>query len=344
MHYDYVMTARKLTAGSFGSDPGPVRYLKVAADQFGYGPKDVIGSPGEWMREVQGLADGDQNPLSISPKGDVLIFVHGYNNTIEAVLNRMRRLRNNLRAEGWRGEIISFDWPSANQVLNYLEDRADGAEVALSLVTKGITLLSEGQKAGCKTNIHVLAHSAGAYVTMEAFVQAEKKGELFKRDWRIGQVAFIGADVSAGSLTETSDWSNPMFRRIMRLTNYSSPYDAALAVSNAKRLGTAPRTGRVGLPEGASSKAVNVNCSDYFSGLKPPAVSDGSSWTHSWHFGDRVFARDLAMTLEGAIDRRALPTRKLINGELYLQDKPRPAFQSEWDIKQTAQYADARTS
>lgn len=195
-----------------------------------------------------------------------------------------------------------------------------------------------------QANIHVLAHSAGAYVTMEAFVQAEKIGELYKRDWRIGQVAFIGADVSARSLTESSDWSNPMFGRIMRLTNYSSPYDAALAVSNAKRLGAAPRSGRVGLPNGASPKAVNVNCAEYFSGIKPPVVSDGSSWTHSWHFSDRVFARDLAMTLEGAIDRHALPTRKVVNGELLLQDKPRPAFQSEWNIKQTAQYDDRRTS
>lgn len=343
MNYDYVMTARKLSGGEFGSEPGPVRYLKVASNKTNYGANDVVGSPGTWMREVQGLADGDENPASISPSGDVLIFVHGYNNTIEAVLSRMRRLRAHLKQEGWRGEIVSFDWPSANQVLNYLEDRADGAEVALSLVTKGIKLLAEGQKAGCQTNIHVLAHSAGAYVTMEAFVQAEKSGELYKKDWRIGQVAFIGADVSARSLNEASDWSNPMFKRIMRLTNYSSPFDAALAVSNAKRLGAAPRAGRGGLPNDVSPKAVNVNCSEYFTGIKPPAQSDGSSWTHSWHFSDRVFARDLAMTLEGAIDRHALPTRKLVNGELFLQDKPRPAFQQEWNIRETAQYADRRT-
>ncbi|HWP24376.1 MAG TPA: hypothetical protein VNM15_09405, partial [Candidatus Binatia bacterium] len=43
----------------------------------------------------------------------------------------------------------------------------------------------------------------------------------------------------------------PMFRRIMRLTNYQNPYDYVLAASNAKRLGVAPRAGRVGLAANA---------------------------------------------------------------------------------------------
>lgn len=342
MSFDYLMTARKMEGGGFGSEPGPIRYIKVPSTRPIYDADNVISSPRQWVAEIQGLADGDENPVSISPRGDVLIFVHGYNNTIEAVLSRMRRLRRNMQSEGWKGVIISFDWPSANQVLNYLEDRADGAEVAHSLVTKGIKLLADGQKAGCETNLHILAHSAGAYVTMEAFVQAEKRGDLFKQDWRVGQVAFIGADVSSGSLSQASDWSKPMFHRIMRLTNYSSPFDAALAVSNAKRLGTAPRAGRVGLPSDTSPKAINVNCGDYFNGLEPPDQSDGSNWTHSWHFSDVVFARDLAMTLEGAIDRNALPTRRTANGQLYLQDQPRPKYQLQWDIRQTAQYVERR--
>lgn len=183
MSYDYLMTARRLRSGEFTSEPGPLRFIKISRDRTSYGAADVVSSPAVWAAELQGLADGDENPNSISPTGDVLIFVHGYNNSMSVVIERTRQLRNSLRTEGWRGEVIAFDWPSANQVLNYIEDRQDGAAVAGEMVTKGIRLLSQGQINGCQTNVHVLAHSAGCYVTMEAFVQAEKFGKLFKEDW-----------------------------------------------------------------------------------------------------------------------------------------------------------------
>lgn len=46
-----------------------------------------------------------------------------------------------------------------------------------------------------------------------------------------------------------------------------------------------------------------------------------------------VNARDLAMTVEGRIDRGAIPTRKTVNGELVLPDKPRPAHYGDWALE-----------
>lgn len=339
---DYVITARRRQGEAFTDEPGPVRFLRVPADVSVYDTRHIVASPREWAAEVRGLADGDENPHSIAPSGDVLVFVHGYNNDIPIILDRMRQLRRDLKAEGWHGEVVAFDWPSANQTLNYLEDRSDAAEVAGELVTKGVRLLVDGQKAQCETNVHVLGHSTGAYVLMEAFAQAEKKGEFFKSDWRVGQVALIAGDVSQDSLALGSDWAKPMFRRIMRLTNYSNPNDAVLAVSNAKRLGVSPRVGRRGLPPETDPKAINVDCGDYFTGLDPETSIHFGSWTHSWHIGNRVFARDLAMTMEGAIDREALPTRRNEGGRLVLQDRPRPAFQAAWNVKADAKNAAAR--
>ena len=340
MEYDYLFSARKRSGDVFQPAPGPISFLKVPRSVATYNPSHII-PPKTWVAEVQGLADGDQNPNSISPTGDVLIFVHGYNNDIAAVLQRQRTLRTTLQAEGWKGEIAGFDWPSGNNVLNYVEDRLDAAAVARLLVEQGITRLIQGQKAGCVTNVHLLGHSTGAYVILEAFAQAEKNGDLFKSDWRMGQVALIAGDVAQDALQASSDWSKPMFRRIMRLTNYSNGYDAVLAVSNAKRLGVSPRVGRVGLPAEVNPKAINVDCSAYFQGLKPDANA-GLSWTHAWHFGNPVFARDLALSLEGAIDRHSIPTRAMANGKLTLIDAPRPAYQSAWGIKASAQYDQPR--
>ena len=167
---------------------------------------------------------------------------------------------------------------------------------------------------------------------MEAFAQAAKRKEFFQKPWRIAQVAFIGGDVSSGSLSESSDWAKPMYDRIFRLTNYSNHFDKVLGVSNMKRLGTAPRVGRVGLPVDASPKTVNVDCSSYFCTKDPKTSTFVGTFNHSWHIGDPEFALDLAMTLEGEIDRNSITTRQSTDGKLSLvSGKQRPSYQDNWD-------------
>ncbi len=326
----YVISARQVKRAEFEAEPGRIRYLKVPENEVP-APRHEI-SMKQWIPEVQDLADSraDQH---ISEGGDVLIFIHGYNNDAEIIRQRQLQLSKDLAAELWRGVVVSFDWPCDNSTLNYVEDRSEATEVARQLVTRCISPLAEGQRCGCVTNVHLIGHSTGAYVISEAFTQAEKNGRLFKSDWRIAQVVLIGGDISSDSLAVDAQRSDSFFRRIMRLTNYQNPYDYVLAVSNAKRLGgTSPRVGRVGLPENAHPKAVNVNCGEYFQALDPKASTFFGTFAHSWHIGNRVFARDLAMTLEGRIDRNSLPTRKTVARELLLQDKPRPQHYDTWSM------------
>ncbi len=324
----YIICARKLRGGEFISEPGPPKFLKVPDGELP-GPQHHI-KPGDWVKEVQQEAADKADPR-VSKAGDVLIFVHGYNNSIPIIDKRHSVLQEDLDREGWRGIVLSFDWPSASSTLNYLEDRSDAAATARYLVSHGVVLLVNGQEKGCETNIHLLGHSTGAYVIMQAFTNADAHGELFKSDWRVGQVAFIGGDVSADSLDADSQWSNPMYRRIMRLTNYQNGYDNVLAISNAKRLGVKPRAGRVGLTPLADRKAVNVDCSEFFVTIDPKNQANRiGSWNHSWHIGNPVFARDLAMTLEGRIDRNCIPTRRMTAGRLYLQDGQRPPYEDSW--------------
>ena len=325
----YVISARNVKKGTFEAEPGKVRYLKVKDDELP-SPADEIPVK-QWMEEVRDLADGRADQ-KVAEGGDVLVFIHGYNNDAQAIRDRQLRLGLDLAAEQWRGVVVSFDWPSDNSTLNYLEDRADAAEVARELVSRGIRPLAEGQENGCKTNIHLIGHSTGAYVIMEAFAQAEKDGALFKSDWRIAQVALIGGDIASASLAADSEWAAPLFRRVMRLTNYQNPFDHVLAASNAKRLGVAPRAGRVGLPPHAHAKTVNVNCGEYFQTLDPRTSTFFGTFAHSWHIGNRIFARDLAMTMEGRIDRNAVPTRRSVDSQLVLQDKPRPQHYADWSM------------
>ncbi len=141
----------------------------------------------------------------------------------------------------------------------------------------------------------------------------------------VSQVAFIGADVSSASRRADSDSGASLYRHCVRLTNYSNQFDSVLKLSNVKRAGVAPRAGRVGLPPGAPEKAVDADCSDYFSQLsRDEAVKAADqaevigAFDHSWHIGNRVFACDLFETLRGDLDRHVFPTRTASNGRLNL--------------------------
>lgn len=322
--------------GKFNGEPGPTTFLRVAQGKSLFSPVDKL-SPERWLKAVVAASDGVEDEITGST-GEILFFVHGYNNTPEAVLWRTRKLQETLGAVGWRGQVIGFDWPSENSTLNYLEDRSDAAAVAMRLIEDVLRLLIDAQfpssvdDVPCSMNVHMLGHSTGAYVIMEAFAAAAKRGEFYKKPWRIGQVAFIGGDVSSESLSADSSWATPMYDRILRLTNYSNGFDSVLAVSNAKRLGTAPRVGRVGFLHGSPRKAVNVDCSHFFKSKDPEHSEFQGTFNHSWHIGDLDFALDLALTLEGEMDRGVFPTRRLEDGRhLLIGGGRRPDFQNQWN-------------
>ncbi len=331
----FIISTREAKDGEFISEPGKTRFFAVPEHHEDYVPKNSMDRE-EWRKRVMDAADGKEDKIT-GMRGNVLVFVHGYNNDIPVVLWRTRTLQRTLREQGWKGVVIGFDWPSSNFVLNYLEDRSDASKVALELVRESLDLLVEAQTPRrngmptCKLNVHLIGHSTGCYVITEAFAQAMNIGRYYKSDWRIGQVAFIGGDIARDTLTKFNG-SHPLFDRIMRLTNYSNGCDKVLAVSNAKRIGTAPRVGRVGLPKTAPHKAINVDCSDYFQTIDPDSADYNGTFNHSWHIGDPVFALDLALTLEGDIDRNYISTRKLSGDNLVLvSGRSRPKYQDKWD-------------
>jgi hypothetical protein len=173
----------------------------------------------------------------------------------------------------------------------------------------------------CQINVHVLGHSTGAYVIREAFDDADDRPGVAQNNWTVSQLAFISGDVSSDSMSADNPTTESLYRHCVRMTNYTNHFDSVLKISNAKRVGLAPRVGRVGLPADVPAKAVDVDCSDYFATLNPDPDAIGS-FDHSWQFADPVFAQDLFETIAGNIDRTVIPTREVRNGHLVLR---RPA-------------------
>ena len=324
MSDSYVMCTRATKGNRFIPEPGQTRFLRVPAGLLPSVQHETDRD--EWFASLRNDAvwgkDARDNTKS---RGDILFFVHGYNNSQEIVMKRHLQLENDLRAAGFKGVIVSFDWPSDDKALNYVEDRHDAKITAMQLVSDAISILSEMQTPDCYVNVHLLCHSTGAFVVREAFDDADDC-KLKNNAWMVSQLVFIGADISAESMTEANPTTESLYRHCLRLTNYSSLYDSVLKLSNAKRAGLASRVGRVGLPDTAPSKAVNVDCSAYFELLSADGnirqrdqVQVIGTFEHSWHIGNKKFAQDLFETLKGDLDRSVIPTRReLKNNRLIL--------------------------
>src|SRR5262245_33327945 len=156
---DYLITTRAIKDGQFVAQVGSTRYLRVPSRIAIPTPEMAAPNARDqalWVKEVRDLADGDPNQNSISIAGDILVFIHGYNNDLDVIMKRQRQLAKDLKAEGWKGVVIGFDWPSDNETLGYWEDRSRAAEVAVELVSNGVLVLAQGQKNGCITNVHLL--------------------------------------------------------------------------------------------------------------------------------------------------------------------------------------------
>ncbi len=312
---DYVFTARNISDGAFGSNPGATKFLEVPAGAAVHTPDMAINRT-DWIRKVIDLAKTGVDHQG-RPLGDVLVYVHGFNTDQALVLKRHHLIRKGLEALGYKGAVISFDWPCADSALNYLDDRTDAKLTALRLVTDGITPFCRAQQPDCAISTHVLAHSMGAFVLREAFDDADDRPALVTTGWSLAQVMLIAADVSVDSMGPSAV-SASLYRHCVRLTNYSNPFDAVLSVSGAKRVGVSPRVGRIGLPANAPSKAVNVDVGIYYDEHREDFAGAVNA-DHSFHFHSPEMLKDIYLTLLGEIDRASIPTRFERDGKLYLR-------------------------
>lgn len=308
---DYFLSVRRVRRGDFIAEPGPTRFLKIPDGEEPV-PTHAIARK-HWVDDVIAAGHTGINEHTGEDCGDIAVFVHGYNTSPADVARRHRALRLGLDAAGYRGALVSFDWPSDDRAINYLEDRVDGKLTALTLVSDGLSLLATTQRRGCRHNVHVIAHSMGAYVVREAFDDADDRPALAANNWNVSQLCLVGADVSSRSLADDDSRSRSLYRHATRVTNYHNPYDSVLKLSNVKRAGVAPRAGRRGLPDNAPERAFDVDC-----GARHQSHYRDDNG-HSWYFGDTAFVSDLAATLSGDTHATVTAARRYgADGDIHL--------------------------
>ena len=309
----FILSARSRIADRFGTSMGSVTYLMVPEGETEPMPAHKVeGGVSQWLKQIVAQA----NPSGAGRWLDVVFFVHGYNTDAKEALLRQRLVESELLKRNVKCMLIGFDWPTAGEAAMYIYDRFEAQDAASYLVKGGIIPFTKFTLKDCPINVHLMAHSMGAFVVREAFRAVDKGRDAnLSNDWRIGQLVLFAADISSNCFELDNPDMLPVFRHCGRLTNYFSGHDEALAASNVKNIDFSSRVGRVGMPTKtpANEKALDVNCGPRYAAVPYRKFKsiDGMV-SHSWYLEDELWYDDLAYTLLGQLDRNVIPTRNYI--------------------------------
>lgn len=162
----------------------------------------------------------------------VVIFVHGFNNTYANAVYRFAQLMRDARIDA---APVLFTWPSRGNILDYVYDR----ESTIYSRTGLGELLSAATDSPDVTDVTILAHSMGTWLTMEALRDmALRKGRVSPK---IRSVVLASPDIDIDVFQRQVQEMGP---KRPRITIFSSSNDLALRLSgwiagDVQRLGTA---------------------------------------------------------------------------------------------------------
>ena len=165
---------------------------------------------------------------------DVLVYVHGFNTTEREAQFRLAQIVADSR---FGGVPVLFTWPADGGPFSYVSDK-DRAATSRDSLEKMLGDLSHTPGLG---RIHILAHSMGAWLAMEALRENAIAGHA-DLDGKLGQVLLAAPDIDLAVFREqVSRLKNPS-----QVSLFISTKDRALSLSsrlNADR----PRLGAVDL-------------------------------------------------------------------------------------------------
>ena len=163
---------------------------------------------------------------------DILVFVHGFNTSFDDARSRAAQIVADAR---FGGVAVLFTWPSRSELFGYVSDKdsATASRDALQALLHDL-----GQTPGVG-KIHVLAHSMGGWLTMEALRASSIAGDR-TLSGHLGDVILaspdIDMDVFASQMTRIRPANVTVFATAER--------QGALALERARKLPPARRRAR----------------------------------------------------------------------------------------------------
>ncbi len=250
-----VATTRKAVNGGrakpwYGSERGSLslaraKLMSPSDERFSF---SAIGLGGWAIEAVEPLRGGQVGDLLAQTQGrDILVYIHGFRQTFEQAALDAAQLSDGI---SFGGATMVFSWPSKAGLFDYSYDREsamwsrDGFERVLDGV-----MLSQ-----TRSRVHLVAHSMGTMLTLEALRQIYARYGDAAAD-KIGAVVFASPDIDIDVFTSSIERLGPIARKITIVT---ATNDRALALSRKLAGGIT----RVGSAEKAQLERLGLNVID----------------------------------------------------------------------------------
>ena len=183
--------------------------------------------PEEEEAAITAFTEAVNAGLSVSRSKDIYIFIHGFNTSF---VDNMTLGAEMFHYLGRDGVFINYGWPSQDSVFDYSADKSTA-----SYSTRPFRLfLTRLAKRSNAERIHILAHSAGAPIAVEALRQLRlmnfsEPNEATRSRYKIGRLVLVAPDMDLGDFENAvADGATAVPERT---TIYISSHDKALDIS-----------------------------------------------------------------------------------------------------------------
>ncbi len=165
----------------------------------------------------------------IGSNRDVLLYIHGFNTSYDEARFRLAQIVADAR---FGGVTVLYTWPAAGSLLDYGAAK-ESATIARDALSKLIHRLSELPDIG---RVHILAHSMGAWLAMEAMRENAISGSP-DLNGKLGDVMLAAPDIDLNVFRQQLARLDPSHISILVASN-----DRALSLSR-RLAGDRPRLG-----------------------------------------------------------------------------------------------------
>jgi esterase/lipase superfamily enzyme len=213
----------------------PPRHTPGAIERPSFGSPDPASSfvlarsrrldPDQFRQEIAIHMSG-----RVGSNRDILVFVHGFNTSLEEARFRFAQI---VADSHFAGIPVLFTWPSRASLFGYGSDK-ESATASRDALEKLLEGLSQTEGLG---RIHVLAHSMGSWIAMEALRQSAIAGHE-DLGGHLGNVMLAAPDI------DLNVFSQQMARigEQSHVAIFVSSGDRALSLSS-RLAGDRPRVG-----------------------------------------------------------------------------------------------------
>lgn len=223
------------------------------------------------MTEV--MSEGLLERLRTSKCEEILVYIHGFNNTPESAFAAAKQLQDQADAHDTKGRLLVLPmiWPNGAKpgiIRDYYDDqdRADGSAIGYArILAKFLAWREQHQDdAACLKRVSLLAHSMGNRVATKTLQRWRERENFLPRVFR--NVFLVASDIENEAL-ERGEVGHALVDAARTVTVYFADDDLALRASKVANIRNQQLTRRLGHtgPEDMNrtpSHVFAVDCND----------------------------------------------------------------------------------